>query len=210
MDRGRETDEENSKTLLLSPAFSLSAGSYLLWLCCSTETWADIKSDAKKYMHRQTHRQAHAHRLTQIIFTSCAPLPSVDISWLPWKLKAHMQTVIHVLICVCRCTHVAAQTLKHTHKHENTSLTELCITKKRLTLTHTQTHTHITSFRLKMKDAKLKGSACIYPLSTNLSPPFSVWVSLVPRPSAILTITSHQLRDGDVKSGEKYNGALIR
>lgn len=81
---GREKHEETSNALLLSPAFSLSAGFYLLWFCCSTETWADIKSDAKKYMCTQTHRHTH------LIFTSCAPLPSVDISWLPCKLKAHI------------------------------------------------------------------------------------------------------------------------
>lgn len=51
-ERGREADQGNSET----PAFSLSAGSYLLWLCRSTETWADIKSDAIKYMSTQTHK----------------------------------------------------------------------------------------------------------------------------------------------------------
>lgn len=175
MDGGRETDEENSKTLLLSPAFSLSAGSYLPWLCCM-ETWADIKSDAKMYMRTHTLREAH----TQIIFTSCALLPSVDISWLPRKLKAHMQMVIHMLICVCRFTHIAAQTHSKTWKYFADRDTDSCCVwpKKYFSLTHT--HEHVMSFRLKMKDIKLKGSAWVYPLSTNLSLPLSL---------SILTIT---------------------
>lgn len=75
MEGWRETDQENSETLLLSPAFSLSAGSYLLWLCCSTETWADIKS--KKVHRHTTTTQFHAHTHTvPLTHTKNIHLPS--------------------------------------------------------------------------------------------------------------------------------------
>lgn len=151
-DRGREKDEETSNTLLLSPAFSLSAGFYLPRFRCSTETWADIKSDAKKYMCMQTHRRAH------LIFTSCAPLASVDISWLPCKLKAHIAEGDSYAFGDAHMYNVA-QTHTHTcwkifHKERH----KLILPKEKntqiyivllLTHTHTRAHTRHLGWRWK-------------------------------------------------------------
>lgn len=136
---------------------------------------------------------------TQIIFTSCALLPSVDISWLPCKLKAHMPTVIRLLECICRYKRVAAKTLKRAHIHENSLLKEThAMSYPKLLILHLHTNTkactHVMPFRLKMKNAKLKGSAWVSPLSTNLFLPFPVCVSPFPHSQSILTIIVTTLR----------------
>lgn len=163
-----------------------------------------------KVMLKSTHTHAHTpphspppHTHTQIIFTLRARMPSVDVSWLRWKLNAGTQTVIHGFVCVA----ARMEQHKHSHKHGNVSDRDTdsrCVPPEyspysfKQNRTHTQ---HRSGWRwktLNLKKNKLSLHGCF-------SPPF--------QPLSFFVHLHHRalrLFAGDVKFEEKYDGSPIR